>query len=352
MTTDPLVIAVCHPVEWWSEPGAMEAAVERLESIRGPDGRRVEVVFARYEEDAERRTARGAEPDVDWPATQPDVSAEAAAEFARMHVALALDLPVDIIDRAPELQWVQAIGAGTDQFVSCGLQDAGVVLTSSAGSNAVGIAEYAMGRVIEQAKRFAEIRDHQRAGSWTATFGSELAGTTLGLIGFGNICSAIVPRARAFGMRVLASRRSAQPGDTHEAVDALYPADQLHEMLGECDAVIAAVPDSEATRGLIDATALAAMKPGAFFCNVGRGTLVDEAALVAALESGHLGGAALDVTSTEPLPSGHPLWTAPNLSLSFHNAAAPETMFRNVHNIFADNVASFLHGEPLRNVVR
>lgn len=348
---DPFVVAICYPRSWWAEPGAFDAAVADLEAISTPDGGRVEVIELPCDEPHERRAARGADPDADWAASQPGLTAETLAGLGTMHAALALDLPADVVSMAPNLQWVQAFGAGSDQFVSCRFDDAGVALTSSAGSNAVGIAEFAIGRIIEHYKRFAEIREAARTETWTPMYGDELAGKTLGLIGFGNICAAVAPRARAFGLRVLACRRSAAVGDVDEKVDGLYPVGALHQMLGECDAVVAAVPDSPETRGLIDTDAIAAMKPGAFFCNVGRGSLVDEAALVAALESGHLAGAALDVASSEPLPAGHPLWSAPNLLLSFHNAAVPAAMFANVHRIFADNVQRFLAGEPLVNRV-
>lgn len=348
--SDGFVVGICYPREWWTEPGAFDAAVAELESISAPDGGSVVVVVEAYEEEHERRSARGVDPDHDWSESQPRIDHAATAAFARMNAILALDLPATILDIAPNLQWVQAFGAGTDHLESCRLRGRGVVLTSSAGSNAVGIAEFALGRVIEHHKRFAETRELQREREWQPMFGRQLAGMTLGLVGFGNICEAVATRAHAFGMRVLATRRSA-PADVPGTVDAMYSADHLHEMLPHCDAVIAAVPDSPATRGLFDAATFAAMKPGAFFCNVGRGSLVDEPALVDALESGHLEAAALDVTATEPLPSDDPLWSAPNLALSFHNAAVPEAMFGEVHRIFADNLRRFLAGEPLRNVV-
>ncbi len=348
---NPFVVAICYPRAWWGEPGAFDAAVADLESITTPDGGRVRVVELPCDEPHERRAARGADPEADWVASQPELPADITAGLKTIHAALALDLPADVVSMAPNLQWVQAFGAGTDHLVSCRLGDAGVVLTSSAGSNAVGIAEFAMGRIIEHYKRFAEIRDQARAETWGPLYGEELAGKTVGLIGFGNICAEIAPRARAFGFRVLACRRSAASGDVDDRVDGLYPVSELHRMLGECDAVVAAVPDSSATRGLIDADAIAAMKPGAFFCNVGRGSLVDEEALVAALDSGDLAGVALDVASSEPLPAGHPIWSAPNLSLSFHNAAVPAAMFVNVHRIFRDNVRRFVAGETLVNQV-
>lgn len=339
---DPFVVAICYPTWWWAEPGAFDAAVAEVEALAPPDGGRVEVVIAPYEEDHERRAARGADPSADWTTSQPEVADETAAAFARMHAALAMDLPAGIAAMAPNLQLVQAFGAGADQFDSCNFADHDVKLVSSAGSNAVGIAEFAMGRVIEHYKRFADIRDMQRDGIWKPMFGSELAGQTVGLIGFGNICEAIAPRARAFDMRVLACRHSAKPGDTHPALDQLFPAAELHAMLAESDVVISAVPQTPETRGLMDTEAFAAMKAGSFFCNVGRGSLVDEDALVAALESDHLAGAALDVASSEPLPEGHPVWSAKNLSLSFHNAAVPAAMFGNVHRMFAENLRAFL----------
>ena len=348
---DSFVVAICHPRAWWPEPGAFDASVAALASITAPDGAPVEVVEVPYEEPHERRAARGADPFADWRSSQPALDPGTADAFGRIHAALALDLPVDITTLAPGLRWVQALGAGSDHLVSCRLGDAGVTLTSSAGANAVGIAEFAFGRVIEHHKRFAATRELQRSQTWKPLFGRQLAGMTLGLVGLGNIAVAVATRAKAFDMRVVATRRSMVPDEHSALVDDVFPTDRLDEMLAECDAVIAAVPDTPATRGLFDASAFAAMKPGSFFCNVGRGTLVDERALVTALESEHLSGAALDVASSEPLPAGHPVWTAPNLSLSFHNAAVPTTMFAETHRMFADNLRRFLAGEPLRNQV-
>lgn len=339
---DPLVVAICYKHWWWTEPGAFDAAVADLESIVVPGGRPIEVVLAPYEEDHERRAARGADPDKAWGESQPEIDEETLVAFGRMHIALALDLPAGVVDLAPNLEFVQAFGAGADQFGCCGFADAGVKLISSAGSNAVGIAEFAFGRVIEHYKRFAEIRNLQREGTWEPLFGSELAGQTIGLIGYGNICSSIASRARAFDMQVLACRQSAKAGDTHPDLDGVYPATDLHDMLAVSDVVIAAVPRTPETDDLMDTAAFAAMKPGAFFCNVGRGTLVDEAALVAALESEHLSGAAIDVARNEPPEPGHPLWTAPRLSMSFHNSSVPAAMFANVHRLFAENLRSYV----------
>lgn len=122
-------------------------------------------------------------------------------------------------------------------------------------------------------------------------------------------------------------------------------------MLGRCDAVIAAVPETTETRGLMDGDAFSAMLPGAFFVNVGRGSLVDEPALIDALERGHLSGAALDVASREPLPPDHPLWDAPNVMISPHAAASPAALFANLQLLFRENLARYLAGDPLQNEV-
>jgi len=138
-----------------------------------------------------------------------------------------------------------------------------------------------------------------------------------------------------------------------ERLNAWTPEMQVRcfDLLAECDAVIAAVPETPETTGLMDEAAFAAMPAGCFFCNVGRGSLVDEPALIAALERGHLRAAALDVASVEPLPPDHPLWDAPNLYLSPHSASSPAALFVNLHALIRENLARYLADEPLVNEV-
>ena len=213
------------------------------------------------------------------------------------------------------------------------------------------IAEFALARVLQEWKHFRAFDEAQLRHHWEPHYGEQLAGATLGLLGLGAINSAIAARARAFELRVLATRRSATPGASAPNVDELFAPDALHSMLSQCDAVIAAVPETPETSGLMDAAAFAAMPRDSFFCNVGRGSLVDEAALVDALRSGQLRAAALDVASVEPLPADHPLWDAPNLYLSPHAAAAPAALFANLHQLFRTNLARYLAGEDLVNEV-
>ncbi len=184
---------------------------------------------------------------------------------------------------------------------------------------------------------------------WDALFGGQLAGRTLGLIGYGAINQAVATRAATFDMTVLATRnRAAEP---EAPVERFFRPDELHEMLGRCDAVVAAAPETPATMGMVGAAELSAMRPGAFFANVGRGSLLDEAALIDALRDGRLAAAALDVASVEPLPADHPLWDAPNVYLSGHCSSSPGALFRNLHELFRQNLARLLDGRPLLNEV-
>jgi phosphoglycerate dehydrogenase-like enzyme len=284
------------------------------------------------------------------PGASDELTDEHRAVWSRAEAALALDLPADIGTLAPHLRWVQAIGAGIDHLMSADLPD-DCVITNAAGVAAASIAEFALGRLLAVWKRFDEIDEHQRAREWKPTFGLLVEGRTLGIIGLGAIGTAVATRARAFGMRTIGTRRSYREGQDHPAVDELRGATDLHEVLARCDAVVVSAPGTAETENLFDKDAFAAMKPGALFCNVGRGSLVDEAALVDALESGHLGGAMLDVTREEPLPADDPLWDAPRIWISPHSSTSQERYTEKLLTLFGDNLARFTHGEPLRNVV-
>jgi phosphoglycerate dehydrogenase-like enzyme len=342
-----VVVGILYPPEWYGSDDGFAAAVGGLDELDD----RVEVVVETYVEPHALRSARG-KPGAERLLEQaPPLTEGQRAALARLDVALAIDLPFDVGQVAPKLRWVQAVGAGTGQLQSAGLAAAGVRLTTAAGASAVAIAEFALARVLEEWKRFRELEGLQARRHWEPLFGRQLDGCTLGLLGLGAINSAVASRAAALGLRVVATRRSATPGSTAPYIDQLYPPGELRAMLPRCDAVIAAVPETPETTGLMDEAAFAAMKPGSFFCNVGRGSLVDEAALIAALQRGHLRAAALDVASVEPLPADHPLWSAPNLVLSPHSASAPTALFVNLHRLFRDNLARFLAGQPLQNEV-
>ena len=272
------------------------------------------------------------------------------AKWGRAEVAIALDVPPDIATVAPNLRWIQAIGAGIDHLLDTDLPPE-ITVTNAAGVAAAPIAEFAIGRLIQVWKHFDVIDEQQRAKSWKPVFGSLAEGRTIGIIGLGAIGSEVAVRARAFGMHTIGTRRSYRPGLTHPAVDELLGADDLLEVLGRCDAVVVSAPGTSDTENLFDDAAFAAMKPGAIFCNVGRGSLVDEGALIAALESGQVGAAILDVTRQEPMPDDDPLWDAPNIYISPHCSTSQERYNDKLFALFADNLARYSRGEELRNVV-
>lgn len=342
-----VVVGVLYPREWYGTPEAFAAALAEIDAVDP----RVRVIAETYAEGHELRNARGKPGADDLRAQTPVLTAAQVAAFADIDVAIAIDLPYDVATHAPRLRWVQAVGAGTGQLQSAGLADGGIRLTSAAGANAVGIAEFVIARVLGHWKLFRQLDDAQSRRKWEPLYGRQLAGSTIGLIGLGAINAAVAARLRAFDVRVTATRRSAGPGAKAPDVDELFPPGELLTMLGQCDAVVAAVPETPETTGMMDAAAFAAMRPGAFFCNVGRGSLVDEAALIDALERGHLSGAALDVMSVEPVPPDHPLWDAPNIVLSPHAASSPAALFVNLHTLFRANLARYLADEPLENEV-
>jgi phosphoglycerate dehydrogenase-like enzyme len=280
-----------------------------------------------------------------------ELTDERRAVWARAEIAMALDLPPGIAELAPRLQWVQAIGAGIDHLAQLVELGGGVVLTNAVGVAAVPIAEFVVARLLAVWKRFAELDELQRRHEWKATFGRLFDGSTVGLVGLGAIGGAVAVRSRALGARTLGIRRSYRAGDTSPLCDELFGTDDLHAVLGRCDAVVVSAPATPETENLFDAEAFGAMRHGAVFCNVARGSLVDEGALVHSLERGHLGAAILDVTRAEPLPPDDPLWDAPNIYLSPHSASSQDRYLEALFDLFTENLDRYIHGVELRNVV-
>jgi phosphoglycerate dehydrogenase-like enzyme len=335
-----VIVHIAYP------PDPSSRLVDGLRAV-SPD---LEVVVAPYVEQHGTRAARSQGSIDELRARAQALTDEQRAAFGRAEVLLALDLPVGLGTLAPALRWVQAIGAGTDHFHGSELGP-DVVVTNAAGVAAVPIAEFAIGQLLAVWKRFDELADQQRRRVWRPAYGRHVAGLTLGVVGLGAIGTAVAERARALGMRVLAVRRRPRADDRPPVADEVVGPERLHEVLARVDAVVVCAPATPDTNDLFDAAAFAAMRPGALFCNVARGSLVDETALLNALRSGHLGGAVLDVTREEPLPADSPLWDAPNLRLSPHSSASLDHYLEAVFELFADNLGRYLRGEPLRNLV-
>ena len=247
------------------------------------------------------------------------------------------------------MQWVQSTWAGVAELTAPDLRH-DYLLTGIKNTFGPAMAEYVICRMLMHTQRVNELGAAQRAQQWQPVAPASLAGATLAVLGLGSIGEHVALSARSLGMTVLGYRSSRVP---HPAVDATYGPGQLHELLGLADFVVAVLPDTRETRGLIDAAALAAMNPGAVLINVGRAGCVDDAALIAELnksdDTRRLAAAVLDVFDAEPLPPASPLWTTPGLTVTPHVAepSQPEQISR----IFADNYRRWLAGDPLKYVV-
>lgn len=250
---------------------------------------------------------------------------------------------------ADRLRWLHIASAGVDPVLFPGLQESDVVLTNSRGVFDGAIAEYVLGVVLTFAKDFVRSWDLQRQGRWKHRESERISGRRVLVVGTGPIGRSIARMLRAAGMAVAGVGRRAREGDPD--FGDVYSSSGLTRHLPEADYVVAVAPLTEQTKGMFDAEAFAAMKPGSRFVNVGRGELVVTSDLVGALRDGPLGGAALDVFDTEPLPSESPLWTMENVLISPHMSGDFVGWRNTLVEVFSDNFRRWRAGEPLRNVV-
>jgi phosphoglycerate dehydrogenase-like enzyme len=227
----------------------------------------------------------------------------------------------------------------------------GLVLTSAKGVHGPVIAEHVFALLLAHVRGLERHRLAQTRGEWQRDGAglSSLAGQTLLVAGLGGIGEQVAERAKAFGMRVLATVRT--PRETPPYVDQLVTAERLDELLPAAQFVVLCLPLTPETEGLFDARRLALLPRGAYLVNIARGALVDTDALVAAIQSGHLAGAGLDVTEPEPPPPGHPLWTLPGVTLTPHVAGRAELTSQRRRALQLENLRRFSVGEPLLNVV-
>lgn len=256
----------------------------------------------------------------------------------------------------PRLRFIQSISAGTDQYDKALLRERGIRLASAAGVNAQAVAEHAMALMLALARRLPEARDNQNARHWRgmiseiASREDQLTGKTLLIVGLGRIGARLARLAKAFEMRVIAIRRDPSAGA--DGADAVFGHAQLHELLGQADIVALTCPLTPETTGLIDARALAAMKPGAHLINVARGRVVDEPALIEALQQRRIAAAGLDVTVEEPLGPASPLWAMPQVLITPHTAGETRRYEDGVIDLLLDNLDRLWRGEAaLRNPI-
>jgi phosphoglycerate dehydrogenase-like enzyme len=274
-----------------------------------------------------------------------------AALRAQADVSFDFDwqAPEDMVANCPRLRWVQATSAGIGGFLDrTGLAGTGLVFTTAAGVHGVPLAEFALLGLLYFAKGMPALAEAKAARRWQRYAGSQVAGSRVLLVGLGGAGRTVARLLAAAGVEVCGAGR---PGHRYDVpgVASYVASDQLHQVLPGVDALVLACPLTEQTRGLIGAAELALMRRGSVLVNISRGPVVDEEALVSALQAGHLGGACLDVFATEPLPAGSPLWDMPNVIVSPHSAATVAAENGLITDLFIDNLQRWLAGKPLRN---
>ena len=269
--------------------------------------------------------------------------AETDDRLSSAEVVVTPEFPADRLDDAPELRWVQALSAGVDHFDRDALSEAGVALTSASGVHAEPIGEQVLAYLLLFERNVQKGMRQQARGVWENYGGRELRDETVGIVGLGAIGGRVAELASAFGCEVIGTKRD--PATAPDAVDEAFGTDGLHEVLSRSDYVVVAVPLTDETRGLLGETELGVMGSSSVLVNVARGEIVDEDALTAALQNGHLRGAALDVFEEEPLPSDSPLWDLSNVVVTPHMAGSTPHYYDRCADLFAENYERFAAGD-------
>jgi D-2-hydroxyacid dehydrogenase (NADP+) len=319
-----ILICVWHPFEQWRAQPIMPATVRS----RWPD------MLVVHLPDYER-----------LPQELPDTD-----------IFVGASLRPEQLQHARKLKWIHSTAAGVSQLMYPELRSSGVILTNPSGIFSPPMAEHTMGLMIALARHFPDSVRYQDRARWSQTEVSsqpgpltELHGQLLLIVGYGSIGRELARRARAFDMRVWGVTRSGKGDATH--TEKILPVAQLEDALPHADFIVLSAPDTHETQQLIGPAQIAKMKPGARLINVGRGSLLDEAALIRALETGALGGAALDVTATEPLPAESPLWKAPNLFITPHTSGVSDRLWQRQTKLLMDLLGRWFDGRDLFNVV-
>ncbi|GAB4123473.1 MAG: D-2-hydroxyacid dehydrogenase [Roseiflexaceae bacterium] len=345
MPTPPPTDTLNLLIATYLEPEYIEqirAISPRLHVVYRPDL----IPSARYAADHYNTITRTPEQEAEWR----DLLAQADLmfDFDPTHRA---DLP----ELAPRVRWIQASSAGIGQFVHRQQYDTRMpqtIFTTASGIHARPLAEFCCMAILMFTRGALHTLQLQRQRRWERYAGTDLEGRTLGILGVGRIGAEVARMAGALGLRVIGTKRTIAGVDPASLfLDQLYPLDQLDQMLAQCDFFVIVTPHTGETERLIGAQQLAQLPRGTVLINIGRGAVVDEAALIAALQSGHLGGAALDVFEVEPLPNESPLWDLPNVLVSPHSGSTTDRENGRLVALYCENLRRYLAGEPLRNVL-
>ena len=277
-------------------------------------------------------------------------------ELPDANIFVGYSLRAEQLIHARELKWIHSTAAGVAQLMYPELRQSGITVTNASGIFSVPMAEHTMGLILAIARNFPDSVRYQDQSKWSVQdlwdkpqHLTEINGSVLLIVGYGSIGRELARRAKAFDMRVWGVTRSGKGDSTH--AEEILPVSQLNEALPHADYVVISAPETSETKHLIGAGQIARMKRGARLINVARGSLLDETALMSALESGALGGAALDVTTTEPLPAQSPLWRAPNLFITPHTSAISERLWLRETELFLKLLDEWFGGKQLSNRV-
>lgn len=302
---------------------------------------------------------------INIPAQSPDeIHPEVWERCDVLYTARVLPTP----EQAPNLKWIQFHYAGIDHALQAPvLQKEGLLVTTLSGAAAPQMAEYILTMLLALGRRLPALFHNQQEAAWPEDrwqrfLPRELNHSTVGIVGYGSIGRQVARLLYGFGATVLATKRDvthpedpgyipAGQGDPHgDYVHRLYPHTALRDMARLCDYLVVTVPLTAETRGLLNAEVLSALKPGGFLVDVSRGGVTDHQALLQALEAGHLGGAALDVFHTEPLPPDDPLWRQPNVIITPHISGNSAHYKSRAMSLFIENLQRYLNNEPLYNL--
>jgi phosphoglycerate dehydrogenase-like enzyme len=270
------------------------------------------------------------------------------AQRADTEAMLAWGAPPGLLPHMPKLRWVQALTAGVEGWLALPDLPAQLTLTCARGTHRESMPENILGALFHLTKPYAAIVEDQTRVQWTRRMAMPLNGRTLGILGLGAVGQEVARLAGALGMRVIGTRRGGAP---LPGLAEVYPPDQTADVLAQSDFLLLLLPATPETANFINAGRLAQMKPGAWLLNFGRGHLMADADLIAAVKAKRIAGAVLDVFRQEPLPAEHPFWTTEGILVLPHIGGGHPTRDAIVARLFVENLGRFLDGKPLREVV-
>ncbi len=271
-----------------------------------------------------------------------------AAQMEQVEVLMAYTVPPGVLGAMPKLRWAQAMMAGVEAWMALPDLPPGLLLTCARGTHEESMPENIIGALLYVAKPYAAAAENQKGARWVRMVPEPLTGKTLGILGVGVIGQKVARIAAALGMRVIGTQRRPRPVPD---VESVLPAERTDEVLARSDFVLLLLPATAETEDFIDAGRLRKMKAGAWLLNFGRGQLVKDDDLVAAVRDRRIAGAVLDVYRQEPLPAGHAFWATQGILVLPHLGGPHPQRDKFVARLFVDNLARFLDGKPLRELV-